>query len=79
VQQEETVVHDAIAVAHQRREHVPVAQVDDAREIPAAADHVAALAPHRLPLRERDAGGDDRLGVGAPDFLLYCGSNIASR
>jgi hypothetical protein len=61
---------DALALLHRHREHVPVGDVGAAGEIPPAADQEPALGPAARALRKRDAGGDQRVGIGAPDFLL---------
>ena len=63
------VIDDPIAVAHGDRQHVPGGGIDAAREVPEAADHEAAVHAPALPLGEGDAGGDQRVGILAPDLL----------
>src|SRR4030095_13856221 len=70
VEQAQAMVDDVPVLADRRREHIPVAHVDAAREVPAAAHHVSAIDLPSPALGKGDAGGDDRLGVTGPDLAL---------
>ncbi len=70
VQQAHAVIDGPVAFAHRDREHVPFGDVGAAREIPLSADDIAAFDLFPASLRKGDAGGDQRLGIRAPYFLL---------
>ena len=64
------MIDDAVAVAHRYREHVPVRDVDAAREAPGAPDDETSVHFAPAALRKSDPGGDQRVGIGSPHFVL---------
>ena len=70
VQQAHPVAGDALAVVNRRGQHVPLGRVDAAREVPVSGEREPAIDLARTALRERDARGDQRVRVRAPDLVL---------
>src|SRR6266481_1649118 len=64
------MIDDLVAGADDRRQHVPVRRIDAAREVPETADEEAAVDAAPLALRGVYAGGDQRVRILSPDFLL---------
>jgi len=60
----------AVGVADHDGQHVPVAGVDAAREVPESADDEPAVDPAAAALWVGDARGDQRIGVLAPHLVL---------
>ena len=67
----------AVVAIDRDGQHVPVGIVDARGERPAAVDDEAAVGLAPAAGRERDRGGDQRVGVGVPHLVLRLGLVVA--